>query len=360
MVKDIAAAPISGEALLDQGGALGQNQKVEILILPDNRLRLEVCMPDPPVREPRSTAATSSDDTALSFREKLLDSLFDGVYFVDQERRIQYWNQGAERLTGYSASEAVGKSCFDNFLMHVNEQGCALCRGGCPLAGTVADGERREADVYLRHKLGHRVPVTVRVAPIADSEGHIVGAVEVFSDRTAKKNVERRVGELENLAFRDALTGVPSRRYIELKVIQAIQEVEQFDRRVGLLMIDVDHFKQVNDNYGHDIGDDALRSVCNTLTHALRSGDTIGRWGGEEFLIIVTDVNPASLQMFAERCRMLIAESGIPVGTEHIRVTISLGATFMKDGDSEQSAIKRADELMYKSKMSGRNRVTIG
>ncbi len=315
-------------------------------------------MADFPAPEPLLPEATASGDSAPSIREKLLDSLFDGVYFVDNERRIQYWNQGAEQLTGYSASEAVGRYCFDNFLLHVDERGCALCLTGCPLASTIADGDRREADVYLRHKLGHRVPVTVRVAPIVDSDGRIIGAVEVFSDRTEKTIIERRVGELESLAYRDALTGVPNRRYVELKIKQAIQEVEQFNRRIGLLMIDIDHFKQINDNFGHDIGDDALKAVCQTLTHALRFGDTVGRWGGEEFLVIATDVNPESLRAFAERCRMLIEESAIPVGKENLRVTISLGATLMKAGDTDQSVIKRADELMYKSKMSGRNRAT--
>jgi diguanylate cyclase (GGDEF)-like protein/PAS domain S-box-containing protein len=322
---------------------------------------MEVYLPDSPVRiQLLPPEVNSSGESVPSFHERLLDSLYDGVYFVDRERRIQYWNHGAELLTGYSASEVIGRHCFDNFFVHVNEEGCALCLNGCPLTSTIADGKRREDEVYLRHKLGHRVPVSVRVSPIVDSAGCILGAVEVFSDVTAKKNIERRVGELENLAFFDAVTGVPNRRYAELKVKQALQEVEQFGRNVGLLMLDVDEFKQVNDKYGHEIGDDALRTVCKTLAHNLRPGDTVGRWGGEEFLVIVADVNLAALGVFAERCRMLIAESAVPVKNEHHRITVSLGATLMKQGDSDQSAIKRADELMYKSKMSGRNRVTCG
>ncbi len=316
-------------------------------------------MSDSSVSKPVPPEANSPTNFIPSFHEKLLDSLHDGVYFVDRERRITYWNKGAEYLTGYLASEVVGRSCFDNLLVHVNEEGCSLCIEGCPLAKTMADGERREAEVYLRHKLGHRVPVSIRVAPIIDSAGCIVGAVEVFNDVTAKKNIERRVGELENLAFLDALTGVPNRRYIELKVKQAIQEVEQFGRNVGLLLIDVDHFKQVNDSHGHGIGDDVLKAACNTLTHSLRTGDIVGRWGGEEFLVIVADVNRTVLAAFAERCRMLIAESAIQVKDEYMRITVLLGGTLMKSGDSEQSAIKRADELMYRSKMSGRNRVTL-
>jgi diguanylate cyclase (GGDEF)-like protein len=198
------------------------------------------------------------------------------------------------------------------------------------------------------------------VAPVADSQGNIVGAVEVFTDISAKKHIERRVGELEELVFLDALTGVPNRRYIELGVRQAIQEVEQFDRKIGLLMVDVDHFKRVNDEHGHDIGDEALKAVCRILSHSLRSGDVLGRWGGEEFLIIVAGITPAKLRAFAERRRMLVAESAIPLPTGQLRVTVSLGATLMQRGDSDQSAIKRADQLMYQSKMDGRNRVTLG
>jgi diguanylate cyclase (GGDEF)-like protein/PAS domain S-box-containing protein len=299
-------------------------------------------------------------DTSLSFHAKLLDSLHDGVYFVDRERKILYWNKGAEELTGYSASEVVGRACFDNILMHVNANGCSLCLHGCPLGQTIADGQRRENEVFLRHKLGHRIPVSVRVAPIADNQGTIVGAVEVFSDISAKKHIERRVGELEDLVFLDPLTEVPNRRYIELKVRQAIQEVEQFDRKIGLLMVDVDNFKQVNDEHGHDIGDAVLKALCRTLSHNLRSGNVMGRWGGEEFLVIVGGTSAERLEFFAERCRMLIAESSIPLPAGELRVTVSVGATLMRRDDSDQSVIKRADELMYKSKVDGRNRVTIG
>jgi diguanylate cyclase (GGDEF)-like protein/PAS domain S-box-containing protein len=295
-----------------------------------------------------------------SFYEKLLESLHDGVYFVDQERRITYWNQGAERLTGYGRAEAVGRNCFDNFLAHVDDAGCSLCFDGCPLAATLVDGERRQNEIYLRHKLGYRVPVSVRVAPIRDDAGRIVGAVEVFSDISAKKNIERRASELEGLAFRDSLTGVPNRRYIGLKVEQAVQEIHQFDRKIGLLMVDIDKFKQVNDRHGHDIGDLVLKMVSNTLSHNLRPGDVLGRWGGEEFLVLAMDVTVGTLATFAERCRRLIAESSVPISDQRLQVTVSVGATLLQTGDSAESAIKRADELMYRSKNSGRNQTTLG
>jgi diguanylate cyclase (GGDEF)-like protein/PAS domain S-box-containing protein len=294
-----------------------------------------------------------------SFHEKLLDSLYDGVYFVDKDRRITYWNHGAETLTGYSATDAVGRNCFENFLEHVDEQGCALCLNGCPLTSTMGDGQRREAEVYLRHKNGHRVPVSVRVAPLRDAAGLVVGAVEIFTDVSEKKKVERRVGELENLAFCDSLTGLLNRRFVELKVTQAILEHQEFGRNYGLLMIDVDRFKQVNDTVGHDAGDAVLRAVSQTLVQSLRALDIVGRWGGEEFLALLADPAAATLHDLAERCRRLVAESSVIVNGERLAVTVSVGGTLINRSDSASSAVRRADHLMYQSKAAGRNRSSI-
>jgi PAS domain S-box-containing protein len=134
-------------------------------------------MPDSPV----SKLLPPESDPIPPVHKRMLDGSYDGVYFVDRERRITYWNRGAEELTGYIASEALGRQCFDRFLQHVNDQKCALCLNGCPLVSAITDGKRRDARMYLRHKLGHFVPVFVRVAPIVNSAGHIVGAGAVLN-----------------------------------------------------------------------------------------------------------------------------------------------------------------------------------
>ena len=301
-----------------------------------------------------------SADLGHSFHETLLDSLYDGVYYVDLNRKILYWNKGAEKLTGYSADEVVGRSCNDNILMHTDDKGRLLCLAGCPLSQTMLDGQRREKDVYLRHKHGHTIAVSVRSAPIVDRQGAIIGAVEVFHDITAKKRIERRMGELEDLVYLDALTGVPNRRYMELKVQQAVQEAAQFDRRIGLMMIDLDDFKLVNDHHGHDVGDLALKMLGKVLSQSLRSSNVMGRWGGEEFLVIVAGTTPEGLRAYAERCRKDIAWTKIPAPGAEVQLTASIGATIIGPQDSQHTAVKRADELMYRSKLDGRDRVTFG
>ena len=301
-----------------------------------------------------------TDDGYSWFHSKLLDSISDGVYFVDVERKITYWNRGAERLTGYSAAEAIGRCCPDNFLAHVDTTGHALCIEGCPLASTIRDGRAREAEIFLRHKLGHRVPVSVNVAQITNQSGQVVGAVELFSDITAKRKMERRVHELEGMVFRDDLTSLPNRRYTELKVKQALEEYQQFGTSFGLLMLDLDHFKQVNDLHGHDAGDAVLKVVSDTLVRNLRENDLVGRWGGEEFLMVLSNVNASVLTNLSGRCLILVAESVTLKGGIRLGVTASVGATLFQAGDSVQGAIKRSDELMYISKASGGNRITVG
>jgi diguanylate cyclase (GGDEF)-like protein/PAS domain S-box-containing protein len=304
---------------------------------------------------------TPGEGDALFYKD-LVDNLYDGVYFVDPNRRITFWNRGAERLTGYSSSEVVGRNCFDNLLSHVDGAGCPLCVMGCPLKWTMEDGEPREAEIYLRHKQGHRIPISVRVAPIKDSRGLTVGAVEIFTDISEKKRIERRAGELEGLAYLDPLTGLANRRFTELKVRQALEDLKQFNRGMGLILIDLDEFKQVNDAFGHQAGDLLLQAISKTLQSCMRPTDLVGRWGGEEFVVLAINMAPSlmELQKIAERCRNLIAKNSVPFENRYLSATASMGATLLRPDDSGESALVRADKLMYNGKASGRNRISLG
>lgn len=295
-----------------------------------------------------------------NFYKSVLDNLYDGVYFVDRDRRITYWNKGAERISGYAAEEVTGRSCRDGLLNHVNEEGCLLCTDACPLAASMDDGKPREAEVFLHHAGGHRIPVLVRSSPMRDDDGKIIGAVEIFSCNAALLATRRRAHTLENLTLTDPLTGVGSRRHLDVRLKSTLLEYREQQIPFGLLFIDVDHFKQVNDRYGHEAGDKVLRMVALTLRGNLRTGDDVGRWGGEEFVCILQDIQPEMLPRIAEKQRSLIACSRLDLQDGSIAVTVSVGATIVRPEDELPSLIHRADQLMYSSKSEGRNRTTIG
>lgn len=293
------------------------------------------------------------------FYRNLLDNLYDGVYFVDFERKITYWNKSAERITGYKSSELIGKHCWDNILIHIDDHGNNLCKRSCPLEETIADGHPRETEAYLHHKDGHRVPVLIRTAPIRNPAGTVVGAIEIFSDNSSKIAFLHRIEELQRMAILDHLTGLTNRRYIEMSLEARLSEMHRYGWPFGVLFIDIDNFKRINDVYGHDTGDEVLKMVARTFINNSRPFDTVGRWGGEEFVAIILNVSEDLLYSIANRLRILVEQSSLSADSDNIRVTISVGATFAQQTDTVETLLKRADQLMYQSKIAGRNCVTM-
>ncbi|GAB4526350.1 MAG: sensor domain-containing diguanylate cyclase [Anaerolineales bacterium] len=294
------------------------------------------------------------------FYRSMLDHLFDGVYFVDTQRRILYWNQGAARITGFKAEEVMERQCYENILQHVDINGKRLCQGDCPLLHCMQDGQPHQAEVYLHHKDGHRVPILVRSAPLRDETGKIVGAVETFSDNTTLFSALQRLNRLQIEALTDPLTGIGNRRFLDIKMESAVREFQMHNIPFGVVLFDLDHFKKVNDTWGHEAGDRVLRMTAHTLQQNIRASDFLGRWGGEEFLLLLFNLNAAALSATVEKLRILIACSGLETPEGTIRVMASAGATMIQPGDTAQSLFERADALLYKSKEGGRNRITVG
>lgn len=291
---------------------------------------------------------------------RVLENLHDGLYVVDKERIIRYWNKAAERISGFRAAEVLGTSCADSILTHVDGSGRSLCRGMCPLAMTMADGKDREAEVYLHHKAGHRVPVSVRTSPLTDEDGRVIGGIELFADLSNQRASEQRIKELEEMALLDHLTRLANRRGMEKEMLVRFEEQKRFGVPFGVLFMDIDHFKQFNDTYGHDVGDRVLQFVSETLVKNARPFDVIGRWGGEEFLGIIRNVRLRQLENIGNRLRVLVEHSYLRIAQEDLHVTLSMGGTLTRSDESLETLLKRADTLLYQSKRGGRNRLTVG
>ena len=300
-------------------------------------------------------------EAGLSDRVRLavLENLSDGVYFVDRQRRILYWNKGAEEITGFSAEEVLGHRCKDQILMHCDDNGTVLCGSHCPLLDTIKDGQQREAHVYLHHKDGHRRPVRIRAAALRDDDGHIIGAVETFHDNGALVESRRRAVDLQRDSMYDTLTGVGNRRLGESVLAGYIEQYRRFERIFGVLYIDIDRFKRINDRFGHQVGDAALQLVARTLTDACRQRDEVIRWGGEEFLVLLADADETNLAASADRLRALVSRTRLFADRHLVPLRASIGGTVVAPGDTEDLIIARADALLYASKKAGRNRVTL-
>lgn len=296
-------------------------------------------------------------DPALS--RAIVDTLSDGVYFVDPSRRITYWNHGAEQISGYSADEVIRHRCYENILNHVDASGRVLCHTACPLAQTIADGETREVRIWLRHQDGHRKPVSIRTAQVRDAEGRVIGGLEIFRDDTEVTQLSEEAERARREALTDTLTGLPNRRSFDAALATRLENMARYGWDFGLLIVDIDHFKMVNDVHGHAFGDEVLKVVAQTLHGAVRAGDLMARWGGEEFGVLVEASDRARLEETAERLRALVESSEVRQGSIRTSVTVSVGGTLATNLDTAQSLFGRADDAMRAAKDSGRNRTSI-
>jgi len=296
----------------------------------------------------------------VDYRE-ILDGVADGVYFVDRERRITYWNRAAAEISGHKEADVLGIPCPDGGLEHVDAAGNRMCHTACPLTAVLQDGQPRQEDAFLHHADGHRVPVRICVRPIRSPTGEVVGAVETFTDTSSLLEAQRRAAELERLAFIDPLTGLANRRFAEHELASSVAERARHGRMFGVLLLDIDQFKRVNDEHGHQVGDAALRMLGRTLAGSARSDDFVARWGGEEFLVLVREYELERLHTAAERIRRMVETSTLPLGGGRIvALTVSIGGCLSRSDDGPADLLGRADALLYESKAAGRNRVTTG
>ena len=289
-----------------------------------------------------------------NFYLDILDNLCDGIYFVDTERRITFWNKAAERISGYKKEEIIGKNCQSNLLNHIDQEGSPLCLLGCPLYKSILDGQRREAEVFLRHKDGQRIPVRIVIIPM-EKTGVITGAIEIFTPNSPVVYDDNLVEHLSNLAMNDQLTGTPNRRKLSSCLEYRLLEFNTFSSSFCVIFLDLDNFGEFNNRHGHELGDLVLKTIAKTVTQNIRTPDLFGRWGGEEFLGIFEISHACDGKNIAEKLRMLIERSEVRNGQERLFVTASLGVATVRKDDTPDSIVDRADRMMYRSKQKGKN-----
>jgi len=291
----------------------------------------------------------------------MLDAVGEGVCHTDLDRRIVYWNASAFRLTGYEASAVLGCRCQDRILRHVNAQGTELClTSECPLLVPLRTGKPHKADLFVHHLEGHLVPVTVRTEPYHE-DGRLSGMTQFFHPSSSPSQPKEGAADWKRAALTDALTGLGNRREFRMAWGRAHRALVTRGTTFGILLVDLDHFKSVNDTHGHGVGDRVLKMVARTLGAGVRPLDSVIRWGGEEFLILVPRTSAEALADLAERMRRLIEKGWIVLpDASHLRITASVGGSLVRSEDRAEDVVARADARLFECKDGGRNRSLTG
>ena len=294
----------------------------------------------------------------MSPQQKIvLDNLLNGVCLIDATKNIVYWNAAAEHMLGYTPDDIKNKMCYDDVFL---QDSCddILCGKHCPL-----DSQEifvsATMSTNLRHKDGYRLPMQVRCIPLLNQENNVVGAARIFNVTHIREDINLKLKELGQFAYLDSLTSIPNRRYMEEMLQEWLQPHNRKNIVCAVVIGDIDFFKNVNDKYGHETGDLVLKKVADTLRQNLRAADIVGRWGGEEFLIMLQEINVNQLHAKLESLRKAIEDCEVESNGVPIKVTMSFGATMTYRKDTTASVVVRADECLYKSKREGRNRVSI-
>lgn len=309
---------------------------------------------------PDSNAEDAVVEQALRAGElhrAVFDQLEEGIYIVDRNRRILYWNSGAEEITGYLAHEVTRQFCHGDFMMHCDAGGKAMCGAGCPLSEVMLDGRPREALLFLRHRHGHRVPVHVRSRAIYGASGHAIGAVEVFEEIKGQEHVEMRL--LQTYGCLDRLTNVASRQYGEMRLAHALEALKIFGIPFGWLAVELDNIDALEHRYGHGVIDSALKMVARTLNGNVGAPDAVTYWERGEFRIEVHSCWREGPGALAERLVALVEACNLDWWGDPVRVTVSIGGGTSLPGDTRQALEARANAALASCRASGGNCATV-
>ncbi|MHB8070619.1 MAG: GGDEF domain-containing protein [Candidatus Cryosericum sp.] len=295
----------------------------------------------------------------------VLDAVSDGVYVTTSEREIVFWSKGAERITGYSSDEVVGKHCYDNILVHVDVLGKNLCFDGCPLQTCIESGERQGAkEVFLKRKDGERLAVYVKASVLQIGDERY--GVEVFGELesvTTSAPTEKQ-SQSSDASVVDRLTGLYNRPYLDTILREQYALFKRFFQRFGLVVVDIDKFQDINDEFGSLAGDEALKFVATTLQHTMRSTDFIARFGGDEFAILCPLVELDGIEQLSKRIVEQIHHKDVSSPADPkkvIELSVSVGGATVDNNDKlATDIIERAKEAISRVKRDGGDWYALG
>jgi|SRR5580692_2188211 diguanylate cyclase (GGDEF)-like protein/PAS domain S-box-containing protein len=281
----------------------------------------------------------------------VLDSLQTGVAMADRNGKLLFWNQGAERLTGHKRHEVVGHPCRDNILIHCDGRGCVACGGTCPLARTMTEGKPHEAKVQLRHKEGHPVHVLMRVAPIRDARGSIIGIVESFDEQKFASDRNRNRHTLAAHGCVDETTGIPNQEFTQFHLNENLATFERYHLPFGIVAVQIDRLEHFRSAYGRQAAATILRVAAETMESAFRPADFVGRWAEDQFLAILVNCPNHGVEKTWERIRKMGTCAGLRWWSDELAVTTSVGFATAQEGDTLDSLLNRAQSSLQRSSL---------
>jgi diguanylate cyclase (GGDEF)-like protein/PAS domain S-box-containing protein len=279
----------------------------------------------------------------------ILNSLQFGVSVLDLERRIVFWSDGAEQVTGYTRVDVLGHYCTDNILHHCNQNSCEMCAEQCPIAAVLHDGKPVETIIFLHHKSGYRTQAHVWAIPLRNKNGSIIGVIQTFEGESAIHGPDPNDRSLKEHGWLDDVTGLLNQAMMQSHLRETLGTFNEMHIPFGVILLevcDLDHFRA---RYGQGAARSIMQVLARTLRNTVWPTDFVGRWSEDRFLVIVMGCNPESLYAVAARILRMMASATIMWWGEELSVVLSLGRAAAQSGDTIDSLLLRANEGLIRS-----------
>jgi diguanylate cyclase (GGDEF)-like protein/PAS domain S-box-containing protein len=282
----------------------------------------------------------------------ILNGLQIGVSVLDLSRKIVFWSDGAEQITGYARIDVLGHSCRDNISLHCNEVSCEMCGEKCSIATALHNAETIEGMGLIHHKSGHRTPVRTWAIPLRDKHGSIIGVIQTFEAEFAVPGQDPNDRSMNERGCLDDVTGLPNQTMMQSHLREKLGTFAALQIPFGIVCAEIPELGKLRARYGQEAAASLLQVMGRTLRNTVWPTDFVGRWSEGQFLVILTGCGETALRVVSERMLKMMASATIQWWGEELSVGVSIGITIVVAGDSIDSLMHRAQQAIIRNQVA--------
>ena len=282
----------------------------------------------------------------------ILNGLQIGVCVLDLQKKIVFWSDGAEKLTGYSRIDVLGHSCAENILLHCNHNSCEMCAGKCPMATALHDAKAVEAMSSIRHRAGYWVPVHIWAIPLRDKNGSLIGIIQTFQSQFEVQETNPNDRSMQERGCLDYATELPNHTMMQSHLREMLGTFVELKVPFGVVCLEVQELSGFRARYGQEAATSILRVLARTLRNTVWPMDFVGRWSEDRFLAILSGCGEEALRAVSERILRMTVCATIEWWGEELSVAVSIGSTAAVEGDSVELLLGRTEVALKRNSLA--------
>jgi diguanylate cyclase (GGDEF)-like protein/PAS domain S-box-containing protein len=276
----------------------------------------------------------------------ILDGLHIGVSVLDLAKKIVFWSDGAQHITGYARIDVLGHSCRENVFLHCNELSCETCAEKCSIATALHDAKPVETLGLIHHKLGHRTPARICAIPLRDRHGSIIGIIQTFEEHFALAGPDANNQSMKEHGWLDDVTGLPNQAVMQSHLRETLATFTEVHIPFGIAYLQLNDLDRFRSNYGQGAARSILQVLAKTLRNTVWPTDFVGSWSDGRFLVILMGCSEEAVHAISARILKMMASASIHWWGSDLSLEVSIGSTGARAGDSVESLLQRAQRAI--------------